>query len=124
MSVEQAKNTYIGKGVPKRLNCAESVTAAFNEVVNLDVEVIKSFANCGGGKAPGGVCGSYHATKIILDKLNPSTKADYEAKFLSLAGSFKCKEIREKRTLSCIGCVTTSAEFIEETIKRQKLSLA
>lgn len=113
MSKEKAKEYYINKKDGKRLNCGQSVIAAFTERFLLDENSVGLFAAFGSGRAPEGECGAYYAAKFIL---GPDRKDEAEKCrdiFLLKAGSVKCKEIRHGKKLSCAGCVETASEFLE-----------
>ena len=111
MPINKAKNYYLGKG-STRLNCAQSVIKAFQEHFGYDDKLVAEFLACGGGRAPGGVCGAYFAAKHLLQKKDPAKLTEFDNWFLEKAGSLQCREIREKRQLSCLGCVEKAAEFI------------
>jgi hypothetical protein len=111
---EQAKNYYLGRNGNKRLNCAQSIAKAFENKYPVTSELHEELKNCGSGKAPGGVCGSIYAVKLILDERAPGKIEECLKKFLEKAGSLKCKEIRSQKKLSCIGCVECSAELLDD----------
>lgn len=113
MSVEKARNNYIGRGY-KRMTCAESVATAFQEKFDIDDQLVDSFATCGRGNAPGGVCGAYYAAKRIVGMENKEKAQEFEQYFLEHAGALECHTIRGLRKLSCVGCVEKSAEFLEK----------
>ena len=117
MSVEKARACYTGKNGEKKLNCAQAVAAAFQEALALSPEDVAGLAHCGGGAAPGGVCGAFHAAATILNKEASQDLPACEAQFAAAAGSTKCREIRAKRQLSCLGCVEKAAEFLERIRK-------
>lgn len=113
MSKEKAREYYTDKRSGKRLNCGQSVIAAFREKFLLDENSVALFAALGSGRAPGGECGAFYAAKFIL---GADRKDDIEKCgdiFLSKAGSIKCKEIRQGKELSCVGCIETASEFLE-----------
>jgi hypothetical protein len=114
MSVIAAKNNYIGHGGCKRMNCAQSVLSAFKEKFALEDNLVDSFKDYGGGKAPAGVCGAYYAAKCITDRYDKEKSQQLERYFLEHAGALECKNIRGLKKLSCIGCVEKSSEFLEK----------
>lgn len=111
MSVEKAKNNYLGRGC-SRLNCAQSVSTAFKEELHLSDELIDSFKSCGGGRAPGGVCGAFYAAKRIVEMESKEKAQEFEKYFIEHAGALECSTIRGLRKLPCVGCVEKSSEFI------------
>ncbi len=113
MSKEKAREYYTNKRNGRKLNCGQSVIAAFTDRFLLDENSVGLFAAFGSGRAPDGECGAYYAAKFIV---GADRKDDIERCrdiFLSKAGSVKCKEIRQGRKLSCAGCVETASEFLE-----------
>jgi sulfur dioxygenase len=113
MSKEKAIAYYTDKNKGKKLNCAQSVIAAFRNKFLLDENIVELFASLGSGKAPEGECGAYYAVKYILGAHRKESIEKCRGIFLSKAGSIKCREIRQGKKLSCIGCVETASEFLE-----------
>ncbi|WP_010243917.1 C-GCAxxG-C-C family (seleno)protein [Acetivibrio cellulolyticus] len=114
MSVNTAKNHYLGKEGYTRMNCAQSVISAFKEKYNLSTEAIEAFRNFGTGRAPEGLCGALYAAKYIFEKYAAVEKSiELEKYFFDQAGAVKCDEIRMRKKLSCLGCVEKCAEFLE-----------
>ncbi|WP_242837411.1 C-GCAxxG-C-C family protein [Desulfitobacterium metallireducens] len=116
MSVEKARNNYIGKGCTRK-NCAQSVSDAFKETFDLENEMIDSMESCGTGRAPGGVCGAYYAGKRIAERQDKQNALEFEKYFREQAGALECKTIRGLRKLPCVGCVEKSSEFLEKISK-------
>ena len=114
MSIEKAKKHYLGKDGHARLNCAQSVLVAFKEHFGIDEKTIAKYLSYGGGNAPEGRCGAYCAARHIIEQKQPDKLREFETFFLNAAGSLKCKEIRQGRKLSCVGCVEKAAEFVEK----------
>lgn len=118
MLVMKARNSYIGQGGCTRMNCSQSVGSAFKEKLNLEDELVDSFKACGGGNAPGGVCGAYYATKLILDKHDKEKSKEFKQYFMEQAGAMECKNIKSLKKLSCIGCVEKSAGFLNDNLNQ------
>jgi len=114
MSKDKAIAYYTDKRNPKKLNCGQSVIAAFMDKFLLDENNVALFAAFGTGRAPGGECGAYYAAKFILGSLDTVNAEECKDIFLSRAGSLKCKEIRQGKKLSCVGCVETASKFLED----------
>ena len=110
MQVEQAIRHYQGKDGARRLNCAQSVTAAFAPTHGTTEEDIQSLSGCGGGRAPGGLCGAYHAAVQLLGGESEAMRDS----FLEAAGALTCREIRGLRKLPCAGCVAHAARLVQE----------
>jgi len=116
MSAINAKNNYTGQGGCQRMNCAQSVISAFKENFNIEDDVVETFNNYGGGRAPDGLCGALFAVKYIINKHQDKEKvAELEEYFLEHAGALECKNIRGLKKLSCVGCVEKSSEFLEKS---------
>ena len=61
MPIEKAKKHYQGKDGFVKLNCAQSVAAAFQNTDTMNATAIDRFAPHGGGRAPQGLCGAVYA---------------------------------------------------------------
>lgn len=117
MSIEKAKNHFLGKAGHKRLNCAEAILKAFNELDPSEQESICK----GGGRSPNNECGALCAAKSILREYDPEKVGELEVKFIEAAGSGKCDEIRKLKKLSCVGCVEKAARLLHERLIFQKM---
>ena len=113
MSKEKAKEYFAHKIGDKKLNCCQSVIAAFTDKFLLDENRVGLFAAYGSGRAPEGECGAFYAAQFIMGAKRKDEIERFRDIFLSKAGSLKCKEIRQGRKLSCAGCVEAAAEFLE-----------
>ncbi len=114
---EKAKNHFLGLNGHKRMNCALAVVEAFHEKYPLDPKHKEELHNCGGGKAPGGICGGIYAAKVILDQYATGKSEMALSEFASIAGSVKCSEIRKAKKLSCLRCVELSSEHLLSVLK-------
>jgi hypothetical protein len=106
MPVKKAHNYYLGQEGHPRLNCAQSILAAFGA----DEPTITEFSSYGSGKAPDGWCGAASSAAFLLQ----DTKI-VEKYFQEHAGAVKCKEIRQLKRLPCLKCVELAAEFVQKT---------
>ncbi|MFA6358002.1 MAG: C-GCAxxG-C-C family protein [Candidatus Omnitrophota bacterium] len=113
MRKEKAKNHYLGRDGNSKLNCAQSIIKAYHDVFGLPEQEVNAFAAFGGGRAPGGRCGAYYAACHLASKKASYNQSLLEREFLSAAGSLKCKEIRSKKKLTCLGCIEKATEFLE-----------
>lgn len=114
MSTAKAKAYYMNKSGPKKLNCAQAVIEAFREKFNIDENAVHLFASFGSGKAPGGECGALFAAKFLLNENYKDKIGECRDAFVSMAGSTRCKEIRQLKKLPCIGCIETTAGFLDK----------
>ncbi len=115
MSINTARNHYLGKEGYVRMNCAQSVISTFKDKFSLSAETIELFKAYGGGRAPDGLCGAFYAAKYILERNNAEEiSTDLEKYFLDQAGGVKCHEIKGCQKMSCVDCVGKSCEFLEK----------
>ncbi len=98
----------------ERLNCAQSVARGFQELLDVDDDIIKELSNKGGGKAQDGQCGALFSALELTD--NESHKDRITEFFLNEAGSQKCREIRKANKLSCAECVGLAAKALHEQL--------
>jgi hypothetical protein len=106
MPVERAVTAY----QRERLNCAQSVLRAFQGQRDLPDEAIEAARSFGHGKAEAGVCGALHAALILTE--SPSARTCLTERFVSQAGSDKCREIRRAARLPCVECVRLAAGLV------------
>lgn len=102
--VEKAKDLFHGE---ERYNCAQAVLAAFDAPAE---KVLAAKAH-GGGRAPEGLCGAFHAVKELVgdEKFGGMT-----GKMVEAAGGLSCREIRPLGKLSCRECVGLAAQLTQE----------
>ncbi len=112
MPINIAKNSFLGKGGLKRLNCAQSVIQAYKDKYLIDGKTVELFRQYGGGRAPDGMCGAYFAARYALELSNPEKLGDFEKYFIDHAGSTRCQQIRAMKKLSCLDCVIKSSEYL------------
>ncbi|WP_028518276.1 C-GCAxxG-C-C family protein [Ruminococcus flavefaciens] len=98
-------------------SCSASVLCAFADEAGMDKEQAKTAAApFAGGKM--GKCGAVMAAEYVLaskygkdtDKIN-----EFETEFISRNKSVMCRELKSGLR-SCRGCVTDSAEILEEML--------
>jgi hypothetical protein len=118
--VEQSKKYYLGQDGYKKMNCTQAILYGFKGEINKDNLNIESFSNYRHGKAPQGECGAFYTTKTILENNNHKDKLkEFEQYFLNKAGSLKCKEIRASKSLTCLGCIEKSSEFLNTCLNKK-----
>ena len=118
-------------------NCAQAVTLAFADRVEVSEAALKAMATgfgAGGGDM-NGTCGAVSACYLIsslihnLNTADPSGKSktmalnrQVSAAFLKRNGSVICKELKGiesgKPLRSCRGCVEDAAEILEELLEQ------
>lgn len=115
-----AKNHYLGKEGCQKMNCAQAVLCAFKNQFEINQNTIDLFKGFGGGNAPEGMCGAYYAARYILENSSAEQHlSELENYFLQHAGDTRCKEIKESRKLSCVGCVEKNSEFLVEYLEKE-----
>ena len=93
-------------------NCAQSVTHAWNTVNPLNERSLDLYASCGGGRAPGGLCGALHSS---CDLAAPESQEFIKKAFAEQSGgTLTCREVRAARILSCNDCVALAADLLEK----------
>lgn len=120
MPVSTAINYFLGKEGFKCMNCAQAVLCAFKEKFDLGEDVFEAHKGYGSGLAPEGLCGAVYAAKHILGRIDAAKVKDFEAYFLQHAGALNCREIRNVKKLSCVGCVEKSSEFLAGQVPVEK----
>ena len=89
--------------VPKTHNCAQSVAAGCGRE-----DLVAALASCGGGRAPGGLCGALYAALLQLPaEQHESAKAE----FIRRVGAPDCRTIKSQFKTPCAQCVAAGAEI-------------
>lgn len=96
----------------EKYNCAQAIAKAFQTELNIPEEVIKAYANKGGGLAKDGMCGSVYAAQKLLK--GPDDIAYLDQLFAEKSGSMGCKEILKLKKVSCSGTVDLAEEIIKK----------
>ena len=96
----------------RRGNCAQSVAAGYAEKTGKRGELVDELKRCGGGNAPGGMCGALYAALQIAGDDNQEKVKQHFGSFTD--NHFLCKEIRGGNIIPCRECVRHAAEAIED----------
>ena len=110
---KKASEIYSNK-MTYKVNCAQSVAIAANHKIPQEDGYIESLSAFGGGRAHDNMCGALYAAKEIAKKVNPEKADLIIAEFVKEVGSYKCKEIRSERKISCLKCVEIAAGALEQ----------
>ena len=96
------------------LNCAQAVAHAWTQKTGADVPLVAKLSGCGGGRAPGGVCGALHAVHCIAgeEALRKQALADFSA---MAGGAADCRSIKSSG-VPCSECVAFAAGWVEQNI--------
>ncbi|MFA5098071.1 MAG: C-GCAxxG-C-C family (seleno)protein [Candidatus Margulisiibacteriota bacterium] len=113
MRVKKAVEHFRGLNGKRRLNCAQSVAAAFADDGLTSDPDIEGFSACGFGRAPEGYCGSFYAALSLLKKAGIGRDKELSDEFKACAGSLKCAEIRAARKATCRQTVAKAVELVE-----------
>lgn len=117
MFVSIATKHFLGKDGTEKKNCAQAVLYAFQETLDIPEGIISSFKAHGGGRAPEGMCGAVYAAEFVLGMAGiVDDGSNVVAHIEKLAGSSKCKEIKEGKRLSCLGCVEKSTAYLAQIL--------
>ena len=93
--------TAILRQPPRRLNCSQSVLA----LCGIE-DRMEEFAEFGGGRAPGGLCGAlYAALQLVPEERRGALRRAFAAE----AGAEKCLDIKRGAGTSCQMCVAIAA---------------
>ena len=76
-----------------------------------DPKTEEVFSGCGGGKAPGGLCGAVLASCLLAGERAAETIK--QAFAVETGGHLTCGEIRATKKLPCSECVGLAAELLE-----------
>jgi hypothetical protein len=114
MRRQKARKHFLGQDGHAKLNCGQAVIKAYHDVFDAPAAEVDLFAGYGGGKAPEGRCGAYHAAHHLLSKKAPHKVQECQQEFREAAGALTCKDIRQGRKLSCLGCVEKAAEILSK----------
>jgi hypothetical protein len=104
---------------PERLNCAQSVVYAWQQLsvrTGLSVASVKA---AGGGHAPQGICGALYAACLAAPERTDSLKTDFAVRM----GSLFCKELRTADEHACRTCVATATELLSAAISQSAAPL-
>lgn len=98
----------------RRGNCAQSVAFSWGSKKLGGRGVEEVFSGCGGGHAPGGLCGAvFAACELVGPAAAEAVKQAFAEK---TGGLLTCREIRAARELSCNECVGLAAELLEQQV--------
>ena len=93
------------QAVPKLHNCAQAVVCGFGRE-----DLNEAMKLCGGGKAPGGMCGAlFGALQLTAEEKHDKIKQAFACRCLAET----CREIKSAGT-PCIECVKIAASLVEK----------
>ncbi len=129
-----------GFGEDIKLNCAEKILHAANEVYNLglDKEALKLAKGMGGGMGIESVCGALSASVMAMGKLFADVPAldqskpentrvkelsrEFFSAFQNEMGDMNCKPLKDRyftKELKCKHIITKAAEVLDGIVSRE-----
>ena len=102
--MSRAGELFTAPGHP--FNCAQAVALG-----NGHEEQKEDLARCGGGRAPGGICGALHAALLLAPE---DQREAIQAEFQRQAGALTCREIKGQTGTPCLQCVETATAPLEK----------
>jgi len=106
MGVLSEKAVRYFSSVPKAGNCAQCVAMAFSAE-----DVTAGMKSCGGGGAPGGMCGALYAALTLAEE---ESRERIRTGFMKENGSVFCHELKQMFHVPCEKCVETAALLLEK----------
>lgn len=100
------KAVELFNSVPKINNCAQTIAAAAGRD-----DLIGEMKLCGGGKAPGSICGALHAAMVIAGEAKGESIRN---EFSSILGAETCSDLKNYEMVPCVRCVEKAAELLEK----------
>lgn len=97
--------------VPKQHNCAQAVVAGCGG----SPEQVAEMAACGGGRAPGGLCGALYGALMLC----PDHAEQVKARFKEETGALTCRDIKTKSQTPCAVCVESAARIVETFLGKE-----
>ena len=101
---------------PERLNCAQAVLQAWQEITGDSTIPVASLKPFGGGRAPNGLCGALHAACLVA----PNHADKLQSAFAARLGSIYCKELRAAGNHRCYDCVADAAELLDFETREER----
>ncbi|MDX9866344.1 MAG: hypothetical protein RBT78_00310 [Kiritimatiellia bacterium] len=99
----------------RRGNCAQAVAHAWENKVGDPGKTAGRFAGCGGGRAPGGLCGALYASCTLAG--TAAADAIKTAFAERSGGHHTCRAVRATHSLTCNECVGLAAALLEERLR-------
>lgn len=104
---------------PYKYNCAQSIMKAAQPVTGItDEEIGLQYADKGGGRAPGGLCGALFGAKRVLGEDSPEAAA-LEAEFAETLGGTQCQQLKKELQIPCERTVSTAQALLAKYLKQQ-----
>ncbi len=111
MQKEKALRSF--RQPPLNLNCAQAIAHGFDRD-----DLVGEMANCGGGRAPDGLCGALYCAMRLAGNAAENLAADFEKKL----GSRRCADLKRAGRVPCRECVATAAQILSENFLKNDLT--
>lgn len=90
-------------------NCAQAIAHRWQLHYN-DPDIVQKMARCGGGCAPGGMCGALYAALLAC----PDKADELKSAFQKEIGHLTCREIKQIGHVPCPRCVQTADNLVAQ----------
>ena len=90
--------------IPRQHNCAQAVVCGLGRQ-----DLQEEMKACGGGHAPGGLCGALHAAMTLV----PEHAEEIRSAFAASLGADTCHALKGELHVPCTKCVETAATLAE-----------
>ncbi len=109
------KALSVFRQAPARLNCAQSMIHAAQEVLGKSGFQLEDFKTMGSGRAPGGTCGALHAACEAA----PEAAHSLKMQFAAMTGATTCHDLKRIYKIPCEQAIATAADLLQQHIKRK-----
>ena len=109
------KALSVFRQAPDRLNCAQSVIHAAQELLGDSGFKLEDFKTMGSGRAPGGTCGALHAACEVV----PESADSLKKQFAATTGATTCHELKRTYQVPCEQAIATAADLLQRHIREK-----
>ena len=110
---DNAINLFHGRS---RRNCSHAIMRAYQDKFGIeDTDVLKASKKWSRGRGGDGICGALYAAEQIVGRERAET---LRQRFIEIAQSSKCREIRRSKTISCTECVAVAANILNDMLDK------
>ena len=102
--MNNAKEIYTA--VPKMHNCAQAVVCGGGRE-----DLYDEMKKCGGGNAPGGMCGALYGAMMLIGEADREKAAE---EFKNILGGISCSELKNILRVPCADCVGCAADIADK----------
>ena len=95
---------------PRKHNCAQAVACGLGADGLYD-----DLSSCGGGRAPGGMCGALYAAMQMVPE---AERLRLQEEFAAALGAVDCAALKQQLNVPCVECVRIAAEAAERLMEK------